>query len=106
MLFFSWDWKGLRKERPNISAAAKKKRVTIAGVLAMEPKVLLLDEPAAALDPQGAWELEGLLEKLHQKGLTLMVATHDVDFAYGWADRCLVMGKRPASGRFAPLGTF
>ena len=84
---------GFEERAPQYLSGGEKKRVTIAGVLAMEPKVLLLDEPAAALDPQGAWELEGLLEKLHQKGLTLMVATHDVDFAYGWADRCLVMEK-------------
>lgn len=84
---------GFEQRAPQYLSGGEKKRVTIAGVLAMEPQVLLLDEPAAALDPQGTWELERLLEELHQKGMTMLVATHDVDFAYGWADRCLVMEK-------------
>ena len=68
----------------------EKRRVAIADVLAMEPKVMLLDEPSSNLDPAGRQLLEDTLEALHQKGMALVVATHDVDFAWRWADRILV----------------
>ena len=51
---------------------------------------MLLDEPSSNLDPAGRQLLEETLETLHRKGMTLAVATHDVDFAWRWADRVLV----------------
>ncbi|MBD2872837.1 cobalt ECF transporter T component CbiQ [Paenibacillus arenilitoris] len=78
----------------------QKRRVAIAGVLAMEPDILILDEPMAFLDPKSRDELQALLESLHQTGLTIIVATHDVDFAAEWADRVLLLkdGELLASG--------
>lgn len=52
--------------------------------------MMLLDEPSSNLDPAGRALLEDTLESLHQKGITLVVATHDVDFAWRWAERVLV----------------
>lgn len=69
----------------------QKKRVCIAGVLAMEPELLVLDEPMAGLDPTGQTELAGVLATLHDKGITLIISTHDVEFAYQWADTIHVM---------------
>lgn len=69
----------------------QKKRVAIAGVLAMEPELLILDEPMAGLDPAMQRDLAAILESLHREGMTLIVATHDVDFAYGWADALAVL---------------
>ncbi|KAB2936323.1 MAG: ATP-binding cassette domain-containing protein [Candidatus Contendobacter sp.] len=65
----------------------QKKRVAIAGVLAMRPEILVLDEPTAGLDPHGVTHLLGALQQLHEAGTTLVFSTHDVELAYAWADR-------------------
>lgn len=64
----------------------QKKRVAIAGVLAMRPEILVLDEPTAGLDSRGVTHLLGALQKLHEAGTTLVFSTHDVELAYAWAD--------------------
>ena len=73
----------------------QKKRVCIAGVLAMEPQLLVLDEPMAGLDNPMREELLAVLGGLHERGITLLLATHDIDFAYRWADHIHLM----AAGR-------
>jgi len=79
-------------ERPTHALSyGEKKRACIAGVLAMEPEVLILDEPTSGLDRPTTLELLGLLDALHRRGITLIVATHDVDFAYAWADDLCVL---------------
>lgn len=85
----------------------QKKRVCIAGVLAMEPEVLLLDEPMAGLDAPMQDELAALLDRLAARGTTILLSTHDIDFAYGWADDIHLMagGRCIASGPAALLGT-
>lgn len=65
----------------------QKKRVAIAGVLAMRPEILVLDEPTAGLDPHGVTHLLGALQQLHEAGTTLVFSTHDVELAYAWADQ-------------------
>lgn len=79
-----------RSRGPQYLSGGEKRRVAIADVLAMEPQIMLLDEPSSNLDPAGRQLLEDTLEALHQKGMALVVATHDVDFAWRWADRVLV----------------
>lgn len=69
----------------------QKKRVCIAGVLAMQPEIIVLDEPMAGLDAAMQEELTTILEKLHRAGMTIVIATHDLDFAYAWADQTIVM---------------
>jgi cobalt/nickel transport system ATP-binding protein len=64
----------------------QKKRAAIAGAVAMRPEILLLDEPTAGLDPHGAALLLALLQRLHAGGATLAFTTHDVDFAWAFAD--------------------
>ncbi|MBL8258645.1 MAG: ATP-binding cassette domain-containing protein [Candidatus Competibacteraceae bacterium] len=64
----------------------QKKRVAIAGVLAMRPELLVLDEPTAGLDGQGVAHLLEALQHLHEAGATLVFSTHDVELAYAWAD--------------------
>ncbi len=69
----------------------QRKRVAIAGALAMEPCVILLDEPTAGLDPQGVEEMVSALEGLLAAHTTVVIATHEVDFALGWADSVAVL---------------
>ncbi len=71
----------------------QKKRVCIAGVLAMSPEVLILDEPMAGLDVAMQADLIQILDRLHANGMTIIIATHDMDFAYQWADSITVMVK-------------
>jgi cobalt/nickel transport system ATP-binding protein len=78
----------------------QKKRVCIAGVLAMEPEIVVLDEPMAGLDAAMQEELTTVLERLHASGMTIIIATHDLDFAYGWADEAIVLD----SGRLLAEG--
>lgn len=79
----------------------QKKRVCLAAVLAMEPEVLILDEPTAYLDPQLVRQLIDFLEELHRQGRTVILSTHDVDLAYTWADQVFILkaGELVTSGR-------
>lgn len=69
----------------------QKKRVCIAGVLAMRPRVMILDEPTAGLDLKMQEDLLGVLARLHREGMTLVMATHDLDLAYAWSDEICLM---------------
>ena len=69
------------------------RRVAIAGILAMEPSVLVLDEPTAGLDPIGRKELMTLFKKLHQDGITIVLVTHLMDDVAEFADQVYVMEK-------------
>ena len=69
----------------------QKKRVCIAGVLAMRPQVMILDEPTAGLDVEMRHKLMDILQRLHGEGMTVIMATHDVDLAYSWADDVCIL---------------
>lgn len=79
----------------------QKKRLSIAGVLAMEPRVLVLDEPTASLDPMGEARLMRILLQLNKGGMTVVMATHDVDLVPLYAEQvCLLRkGKVAVQGR-------
>ena len=79
------------KDRPpHYLSGGEKKRITIADIIAMHSEVIVFDEPTAALDPLNAEMLEEVLEKLAAQEKTMLISTHDVDFAYRWAERALV----------------
>ncbi len=81
----------------------EKKRVALAGVLVLEPEVILLDEPTAGLDFAGITSMLGLLNRLHRAGTTIMISTHDTDLAYEWAEEAWILldGSLAAQG---PIG--
>ena len=79
------------KDRPpHYLSGGEKKRVSIADIIAMDPEVIIFDEPTASLDPINISMLEEVLEKLSKEEKTIMISTHDMDFAYRWADRIIV----------------
>ncbi|GIU84905.1 MAG: putative ABC transporter ATP-binding protein [Acidimicrobiales bacterium] len=80
----------LASRHPHRLSSGEKRRVALAGVLACEPEILLLDEPTAGLDPRGRRELVGLLQEL---GGTQIVVTHDLEFARSVCDRGLVLDE-------------
>lgn len=96
----------LRHRPPHQLSGGEKKRVTLADILAMEPEILLLDEPASSLDPANSRLLEVELNKLQSLGMTLVVATHDVDFAWRWAKRVLVFSQGRLLRDAAPEAVF
>ncbi len=74
-------------------SGGQKRRVAIAGVLAMNPSVLILDEPTAGLDPKGREEILGLLKKLNHSGMTVLLVSHSMDDVARYAKRILVLDK-------------
>ncbi|KGK88729.1 cobalt ABC transporter ATPase [Desulfosporosinus sp. HMP52] len=80
------------EEKPtHLLSYGQKKRVSIAGVLAMEPEIIIFDEPTAGMDPRHSLEFMQLLDKLSSEGKTIVLSTHDVDLAYSWSDRLAIM---------------
>lgn len=85
---------GNMRERPSQQLSfGQRKRLALAGALAMRPKVLIMDEPTAGLDPHMVQEVLELTEELHMKGITLVMSTHELEVAYSWADDFKVMNQ-------------
>ena len=78
---------------PFALSGGQMRRVAIAGILAMEPAILVLDEPTAGLDPLGRKELMTLFKKLHQSGMTIVLVTHLMDDVAEYANQVYVMEK-------------
>ena len=93
-------------DRPtHMLSHGQKRRVVLAGVLAMRPRVILLDEPTAGLDAQGTKQLLACLDGLNRAGAALVFSTHDLDLAYAWADEVAVLagGRCLAQGPTAEI---
>jgi cobalt/nickel transport system ATP-binding protein len=103
---FSVGLCGYEKRPPHHLSGGEKKRVAIAGVLAMEPDVLVFDEPTSSLDPASAAEIMDLLDELNDKGTTILVSTHDVELAYSWADEVILIAEGSILHHGAPESVF
>src|SRR5690606_14490496 len=86
------DYEKYKDSSPFILSGGEKRRVALAGVLAMEPKYLILDEPTAGLDPRGRDEILSQIVQLHRKeGLTVVLVSHSMDDIARFATRLVVM---------------
>ena len=95
------DMYDFRMHAPHLLSGGQKQRVAIAGVIAMQPRIIVLDEPTAMLDPQGRAEVIGTITKLcRENGMTVVLITHHMDECVG-ADRLIVM----SNGHIAADGT-
>ncbi|MFE4633330.1 energy-coupling factor ABC transporter ATP-binding protein [Streptomyces sp. NPDC056773] len=94
------DITALRDRPTHLLSYGQRKRAAIAGAVAMAPRVLILDEPTAGLDPDGQERLLDVLAGLRAAGTTVVMATHDVDLAVRWADDAAIL--TPAGIRFGP----
>ena len=83
----------LFKRSPFEVSGGQRRRVAIAGILALQPKILVLDEPTAGLDPQGAVEILKLFKELNEKGTTIVLVTHDINIVYEFASDVVVMNE-------------
>lgn len=71
-------------------SGGQKKQVSIADILVMHPDVIILDEPSAALDPRHTTMVNRIVEQLTEQGITVCMATHDINYAYEWADEVML----------------
>ncbi len=72
-------------------SGGEKRRVAIAGIIASSPSILVLDEPTVGLDPNGKKEVLGLIKKIHEKGTTIIIVTHDMDVVMEYATKVVVL---------------
>ncbi len=96
---------GFEKRVPHELSSGEKQLVAIAGVLAMEPRHMLLDEPTAHLDPEGRRRVLDVMRGLHGAGLTVIHVTHDME-EIGEAERVVVMDRGEAVPKGAPADFF
>ncbi|MBE5859178.1 MAG: energy-coupling factor transporter ATPase [Butyrivibrio sp.] len=88
-------------------SGGQKRRVAIAGVLAMKPQVLILDEPTAGLDPRGRSEILGLISKLHEEmGITVILVSHSMEDVAEYVQRIIVMNKGEVAFDGTPAQVF
>ncbi len=88
------DYETFKDKSPFDLSGGQKKRVAIAGVVAMEPKILILDEPTAGLDPKGRDDILGQIKQLHEKyGMTIILVSHSMEDVAKLADRIIVLNK-------------
>jgi cobalt/nickel transport system ATP-binding protein len=80
------------REKPtHFLSGGQKKRVSIADILVMDPDIIILDEPAAALDPKHARVIDHIIDELGRRGITVILSTHDINRALIWADRVVLL---------------
>lgn len=96
----------LKDRPPHHLSGGQKKRAAIAGVMAMDPEVMILDEPLSNLDPAGSEEVMEFLEELNDRGTTIIISTHDVDLAYRWSDRIYLLADGRILGQGRPEEIF
>jgi energy-coupling factor transport system ATP-binding protein len=96
----------LRKHAPHLLSGGQKQRIAIAGVLAMQPEIIVLDEPTAMLDPQGREDVVNAVTKLcREKGFTVLMITHHMEECIG-ADRLIVMSDGLIAADGTPASVF
>lgn len=79
-----------RSKPTHALSGGQKKQVSIADILVMHPEIIILDEPAAALDPRHTTMVNRIVEQMTASGITVLMATHDVNYAYEWADKVIL----------------
>ena len=100
------DYGKYAERSPFELSGGQMRRVAIAGVLAMEPRYLILDEPAAGLDPKGRDRILGMVKDLHEAGVTVVMVSHSMDDCARLASRMIVMSKGSVVASDTPRNLF
>ena len=87
-------------------SGGEKRKVAIAGILAMEPKILVVDEPTAGLDPAAAKDTMSLFKKINEEGTTVILVTHDMDLVASYCDEVVVMENGKVEAQCSPSKLF
>lgn len=95
------------KDRPtHVLSGGQKKQVAIADILVMHPDIVILDEPAAALDPKHTALVNGTIDQMTEAGLTVLISTHDPDYAFSWADQIILFHQGRVLKSGSPIEVF
>lgn len=76
---------------PHHLSGGQQKRIAIAGIIAMKPELMILDEPTAGLDPDGVEKVLNIMNQLNEEGMTLIISSHDIDMISKYADKIFVL---------------
>ena len=95
-----------RHKPTHVLSGGQKKQVSIADILVMHPDIIILDEPAAALDPKHAAMVNHVVGELTEQGITVLMSTHDVDYAYAWADEVVLLHEGRVLKKGSPAEVF
>ena len=106
MAYVHLDYDKYAERSPFELSGGQMRRVAIAGVLAMEPRYLILDEPAAGLDPKGRDRILGMVKELHEAGATVVMVSHSMDDCARLATRMIVMNKGAVIANDTPRALF
>ena len=106
MAYVHLDYDKYAERSPFELSGGQMRRVAIAGVLAMEPRYLILDEPAAGLDPKGRDRILGMVKELHEAGVTVVMVSHSMDDCARLATRMIVMSKGTVVASNTPRALF
>lgn len=90
-----------REKAVHFLSYGQKKRVSIADILVMNPEIIVFDEPTSSLDPKHSKQIIDIFDDINEKGITVILSTHDVELAYSWSDYIFVM----KDGEIAREGT-
>lgn len=95
------------QEKPTHAlSGGQKKQVAIADILVMQPEILILDEPAASLDPKHTDIVRASIDQLSDNDMTILIATHDADYAFAWADEVVLIHEGSVLKSGTPLDVF
>ncbi|MDR1954666.1 MAG: ATP-binding cassette domain-containing protein [Candidatus Methanoplasma sp.] len=97
---------GERKRPIHHLSFGQRKRVAVASALAMYPKVLIMDEPTAGLDPEMVYRLYEIADEVNMNGSTVIISTHDIETAYSWADLVVVLVDGEVLAQGTPFEVF
>jgi cobalt/nickel transport system ATP-binding protein len=100
------DASHLEDRIPHYLSGGEKRLVGLAGVLVLEPSVVVLDEPLAGLDPERSKLVAERIEQIHEEGISVVLSTHDLEFAADVADRVCVMAEGNVVGNGTPREVF
>ncbi len=95
-----------KNKAPHHLSGGQKKRVAIAGILAMRPQIMVLDEPTSGLDPRGASQILKILYQLNKEGMTIIISTHDVDLVPLYANQVYIISEGKIIKRGNPQEVF
>ena len=82
---------GFEDKTPHHLSGGQQKRVAIAGIVAMKPEIMILDEPTAGLDPEGVDKVLGILNNLNKEGMSIVISSHDIEMVNEFADKIFVL---------------
>ncbi len=95
------------KNKPTHSlSGGQKKQVSIADILVMKPEIIIMDEPTSALDPKHTRLVNQEVDKMTQQGITVMMATHDINYAFDWADEIILLKEGKVLAQGTPMEIF